>query len=254
MFLANVCGSFPASANSHPGPLCLQECVIAERFRDQAHLVCLMDAFLGEARTQLKAFLVYQYAGDSLQAMLKKDLPTHSQLRAVMGHVLAGLTYIHAQSLVHTDVKPANILVSAASVEWHCRLGDFGSVVEASERCFSVWCLAEPVLVCRPGGEWGERVGRAVVVMHVPIGLCIYTCTCANMYMDSDMYIWTQTCICTQTCIYIQVWYTCIYIYACEDSDIHVYGLRHVYIYTYVYPCWLMTLLMNTGVVAYINI
>nr|XP_004653524.2 proto-oncogene serine/threonine-protein kinase mos [Jaculus jaculus] len=48
--------------------------------------------------------------------------------------VVNGLLFLHSQSIVHLDLKPANILISEQEV---CKIGDFGcSVKLEDQRCF----------------------------------------------------------------------------------------------------------------------
>ncbi len=69
-------------------------------------------------------FFVTPYVeGASLQDVLnrKKTLPGDT-VRRIVREVAEGLTYAHAQGVVHRDVKPANILLS----DGHAILTDFG--------------------------------------------------------------------------------------------------------------------------------
>lgn len=51
--------------------------------------------------------------------------------------IVNGLLFLHAQSIVHLDLKPANVLVSEQDV---CRIGDFG----CSERLDDLPCFQTP--------------------------------------------------------------------------------------------------------------
>ncbi|XP_004435814.1 PREDICTED: proto-oncogene serine/threonine-protein kinase mos [Ceratotherium simum simum] len=51
--------------------------------------------------------------------------------------VVNGLTFLHSQSIVHLDLKPANILISEQDV---CKIGDFG----CSEKLEDVLCRQTP--------------------------------------------------------------------------------------------------------------
>jgi serine/threonine protein kinase len=88
------------------------------------------------------AVIVMEYVdGETLRETLSRDgrLAPHEALR-VLGGVAAGLDAIHAQGIVHRDVKPANVLLGAdgsvkladlgiASVSDHTRITTAGTVL-----------------------------------------------------------------------------------------------------------------------------
>ncbi|CAK7211121.1 hypothetical protein SCUCBS95973_001023 [Sporothrix curviconia] len=47
--------------------------------------------------------------------------------RLVLEHVLSGLEYLHANGIVHRDIKPGNILYSCRNGVYRFCIGDFGS-------------------------------------------------------------------------------------------------------------------------------
>ncbi|XP_006196061.2 proto-oncogene serine/threonine-protein kinase mos [Camelus ferus] len=61
--------------------------------------------------------------------------------------VVNGLLFLHSQSIVHLDLKPANILISEQDV---CKIGDFG----CSERLEDLRCLPTPQHL---GGTYTHR-------------------------------------------------------------------------------------------------
>ena len=103
-----------------------EEAAIADLVRHPA-VVRLLDAFLQKERVHL----VYELARQDLYRFLKasaKPLETE-RIRITSLQILTALVHIHLCGLVHTDVKPANILVRSTS-PWACLLGDVGSAVE----------------------------------------------------------------------------------------------------------------------------
>jgi serine/threonine protein kinase len=72
-------------------------------------------------------FLAMRFvSGDDLRTLVERDGPLDPvRAAAVIGQVAAALAAAHARGLVHRDVKPANVLVTA---DEHCYLTDFGLV------------------------------------------------------------------------------------------------------------------------------
>jgi len=70
-------------------------------------------------------FLAMRFvAGDDLKTIVERDGPlAPERAAAVVAQVGAALGAAHARELVHRDVKPANVLVTA---DGHCYLTDFG--------------------------------------------------------------------------------------------------------------------------------
>jgi serine/threonine protein kinase len=94
------------------------------------HLSKLLDVFADDSG---RRYLVYEWGGASLSSLIAKaslPLPAIS-VRAVVLHVARGLQVIHRSGLVHTDIKPANILVREMPADgWWCMVADFGSAEE----------------------------------------------------------------------------------------------------------------------------
>lgn len=71
-------------------------------------------------------FVIMEYAGNkNLLSILNDEqnhIPKYARLRYATD-IANALQYIHKQNIVHLDVKPANIVVSAQNT---CKLGDFG--------------------------------------------------------------------------------------------------------------------------------
>jgi eukaryotic-like serine/threonine-protein kinase len=103
-----------SSALSHPG------------------LVMVFDARLGEAAPGEPNFIVMELVdGPTLSQQLHESTAlSGSQVAGIGAQIAAGLAHVHAQRLVHRDVKPGNILLAGPVVEGEespvAKLGDFG--------------------------------------------------------------------------------------------------------------------------------
>ena len=61
-------------------------------------------------------FVVSRFiAGETLESRLKKSLPTHEETAILLRTISEALAYAHDRRLIHRDVKPANILIEAAT-------------------------------------------------------------------------------------------------------------------------------------------
>ena len=73
-----------------------------------------------------RPYIVMEYLdGDTLEALLKKGAITKSQLLAILRQMASALDFAHRKSLVHRDVKPANVMVAKDGI---AKIMDFGSV------------------------------------------------------------------------------------------------------------------------------
>jgi len=88
------------------------------------NLVTLFDGSVGGDGPP---YLVLEYVpGPNLAARLREGPLPEPAVHAIGEQLAEGLAYVHAQGLVHRDVKPANILLN--EVDGRARLSDFGVV------------------------------------------------------------------------------------------------------------------------------
>lgn len=78
--------------------------------------------------TQTGRYLVMDYCeGGTLRNLMVEDmaLPLNQSLH-IVADVLSGLANAHQQGIVHCDIKPENILLSAETKGWRAKISDFG--------------------------------------------------------------------------------------------------------------------------------
>ncbi len=93
------------------------------------NLITLFDGTLSGSHAYLVMELI---DGPSLSARLAQGPVPEAQVREIGSQIADALAYVHAQGMVHRDVKPANILLGAdptvGDMTVRARLSDFGIV------------------------------------------------------------------------------------------------------------------------------
>jgi hypothetical protein len=88
------------------------------------------------------------------------DKPSINRLKKWVGCLASGLAYIHAQGVVHKDIKPANILITNG----HVRIADFGisRTINTEDTETQTYGLPGPhtALYCAPEVASWDRRGR----------------------------------------------------------------------------------------------
>lgn len=112
-----------------------QEAVLGDLLR-HPQIVAIRDVFF---RAPDEYYLVYDFAGSDLAAVMKATSPGPLLVRSVMLQMLLGLEHIHAAGIIHCDMKPQNVLVEALSGDrWYIRIGDLGSAIEVLMFMFDI--------------------------------------------------------------------------------------------------------------------
>jgi len=89
----------------------------------RSHIVSFLDSFDHDGPEETHVCIVFEPLGENLLSLIernkKKGVPV-TLVKTIARQVLLGLEYLHDQcDLVHTDIKPENILVAIPEVEYH---------------------------------------------------------------------------------------------------------------------------------------
>ncbi|KAF8807267.1 kinase-like protein [Phlegmacium glaucopus] len=87
------------------------------------HIVSFLDSFSHQGPEAQHVCIVFEPLGENLLALIernkKKGVP-RSLVKVITRQILLGLEYLHDEcDLVHTDIKPENILISIPDIEMH---------------------------------------------------------------------------------------------------------------------------------------
>jgi hypothetical protein len=106
------------------------EAYVLDRCQTHQHIVQLVDVF--ETPEKL-VHLVFEHAGTDLSKMLAvASCLSSAQIRTVALGLASALGHLHSLGMIHTDVNPANVMVSADCLPWTCRLADVGCALEVT--------------------------------------------------------------------------------------------------------------------------
>ncbi|HAM27977.1 MAG TPA: serine/threonine protein kinase [Microbacteriaceae bacterium] len=93
-------------------------------------LVTLFDANVEGDQSHQRAYLAMELVdGPTLQARIERGPVAETDVAAMAADLAEALHVVHAQGVVHRDVKPANILLAPSPVsnrEFRAKLADFG--------------------------------------------------------------------------------------------------------------------------------
>jgi len=81
--------------------------------------------------------LVFERWGQSLDNELPpktKEKRSSSEVQNLVWQGCKALAFIHSRHIIHTDLKPSNLLVAATATGLHLKLSDFGTAVHAHYR------------------------------------------------------------------------------------------------------------------------
>lgn len=95
-----------------------------ERF-DHPNIVRLLDVCCGQRTPrETRLMLVFEHVDYDLEQYIRNNSPVNlPAAQDITKQLLCGLDFLHSQRVVHRDLKPQNVLISATNV---VRIADFG--------------------------------------------------------------------------------------------------------------------------------
>ncbi|KAL3313424.1 Serine threonine kinase [Cichlidogyrus casuarinus] len=103
----------------------LQEIEILQKSKGHPFIVDIIDYYV--TNRDVSVILEYSSGGDLYRHVFDQSAPlSEADTRVVMTQLLQALKFIHAQSIVHLDIKPENILIKSTDPCYKISLCDFG--------------------------------------------------------------------------------------------------------------------------------
>jgi serine/threonine protein kinase len=131
-------------------------------------IIGVHDCGYADPAASSRPYIVMEYfAGDSLEVYLEKQGPlTVEELVPLAKLIAQGMTVVHAQDILHCDLKPDNVLVRKVAGRWEVKIIDFGlayrkQMVETSQAVRSVGRTVQSdsitgTLSMRRRSKWGR--------------------------------------------------------------------------------------------------
>ncbi|KAG7268860.1 hypothetical protein CRUP_011309 [Coryphaenoides rupestris] len=126
--------------------------------------------------THTQAYLVLELVngGDLFEAITKRGKFPEAEAGLIVSDVSGALSYIHAKSIVHRDVKPENLLIECrADGSNRLKLGDFGLAMVVTEPIFTI--CGTPTYVAP---EILSETGYGLSVDVWALGVILYILLC----------------------------------------------------------------------------
>jgi len=153
------------------GAAAQREVQVMSRIGSHANIVALLGVFEGKLTTSI--VLELAEGGDLHTAVVERGSLTPDVARFLAGEVGSALAHVHARGFVFGDVKPENVVLSAAG---HAKLCDFGSCFDGNKAGpikGTVEYLAPEQVASVPGDWWAfgcvvhfMLAGRPPVFFH----------------------------------------------------------------------------------------
>ena len=112
----------------------INEVYVLEQLKGHPLFPMCFDVFLepGVKKGPAEFYLVFERLGPDLRSLMAsaphvgKTQFCATQLRVCCMELAQGLGHIHGLSILHADLKPANVLTHTGKDFWHIKIADFG--------------------------------------------------------------------------------------------------------------------------------
>jgi serine/threonine protein kinase len=123
-------------------------------------------------------YVVYEYlAGGSLQALIERQgRLSPEEALGLMSQAASGLAFVHAQGILHRDIKPQNLLLSRRG---ELKLGDFGLAFDGRSGRRAPAALVGTAAFIAPELWRGEPASSASDVFS--LGACLFLLLCGRL-------------------------------------------------------------------------
>lgn len=130
---------------------------------------------------QLKPYLVLEYVeGETLQQQMLQQIPLQQSLK-IMRDVLSGVAAAHHAGIIHCDLKPANIMITA---QGQAKVADFGLALLSDSQQQDSEKLAGTPQYMAP--EYIETRLQQTVSDVFSLGLIFYQLLTGKLAVDGD--------------------------------------------------------------------
>jgi serine/threonine-protein kinase len=133
------------------------------------------------AESEGSCFLVMEEVNGSSFAQRWQALPLHDRLR-ICGEVAEALDYAHFQGVIHRDVKPGNVLLTAAD---DAKLSDFGLSLFSCDRSDQSGTIRGTPYYMSPEQAQGKSLDHRTDLYSV--GVMLYECATGDVPFKGDM-------------------------------------------------------------------
>ena len=168
---------------------CQSECDILSRLQ-HPNIIRSFASF--ESHTTVYLIMEHIQGRDLLDVLMQNSALPEDAARRLFRQVAMAIAYMHGQNIVHRDVKPENVMVTASSASLKATLIDFGlaRACNAPRGCLT-FCgtplyLAPELIATFRAEPHDPTRGYGMAVDAWSLGVLLYTTLCGVPPFDSD--------------------------------------------------------------------
>ena len=165
-------------------------------------LVKLLGQFVKDGPNGRHVCIVTELCGPCLLDILPKYGMCLSNVKQVVGQVLAGLEFLHSKGIIHTDIKPENVLLSnntsltniaRAAEAIKVKLADFGGALQVDEISPAIVGTSEyrspELLLEAPYGTEIDVWAAACLGFELATGMYLFKPVAKGMVSKEEMHL-----------------------------------------------------------------